>query len=163
MKQKLRSMAERLGGGGADLESGHTRWEIYARAIEIPGEWPALLELVRSEPDISIASSVVLKVMEVVPASQRLDYVAALPAGKSREYAATRARELSIWETITKTSVASGEEEFDTRSWSTWLQLRAADSARDEAILEALSATGATKRIRAVAERRLLSIRASGD
>ncbi|WKE69392.1 hypothetical protein [Streptomyces sp. WP-1] len=127
--------------------------------MQVPEEWPELLELVEQEPDDAIASSLVVNIMEIVPDSRRMQYVAALPPGRDREYAATRARELSILDKLSTESGASNDVEFDAQSWSTWLQLRAADSARNETLLEALRAAGATKRIRAAAERRLRSLR----
>ena len=162
-EERLRALAGRVGSNHGSLESGHARWDIYSQAIPIAGEWPELLELVRQEPDDSIASSMVVKIMEVVPDSRRMEYVAALPPGRAREYAATRARELSIFERLSTGGDVSDEVESSTQNWSTWLQLRAANSARNEPVLEALSASGASKRIRAAAEQRLRSLRASGE
>jgi hypothetical protein len=162
-EERLRALAGRVGIDHGSLESGHARWAIYSQAISIAEERSELLELVRREPDESIASSMVVKIMELVPDSRRIDYVTALPPGRAREYAATRARELSVFEKLCTVSGASDEVEFGTQNWSTWLQLRAANSARNQTVLEVLTATGASKRIRAAAEQRLRSLRASGD
>lgn len=158
-EDRLKSLARRVGAGQDSLESGHARWSVYSQAIKIEIEWPELLELVRQEPDKSIASSVVVKIMEDMPDCRRMDYVAALPSGGPREYAATRAHELSIIERLSVARETSDEMEFNTQNWSAWLQLRAANSARSEVVLEALSTNGASKRIRGAASQRLRSLR----
>lgn len=157
--ERISALARRVGADLGDLDSGHVRWGIYSRAMEDRDEWPELLELVREEPDSSIASPVVVGLLEVLPEHLRMDYVLALPPGSEREYAANRARDLAILESISTGSRTPGEERFDIQDWSAWLQLRAANQANDIPVLEGLRSMGRTKRIRTSAERRLRALR----
>ncbi|MFF4593484.1 hypothetical protein [Amycolatopsis sp. NPDC001319] len=132
---------------------------MYAEAIGRAEEWPAVLDLIADEPDLPIAAAVVVRALEVLPDARRADFVAALPEGRSREYAATRARELVVLETM----AAGDGPEFDVRRWTNWLQLRAATTINAEQTLEALSTSGATRRIRSAAARRLRVVRRAGS
>lgn len=162
-EERLISLAGRIGVPCGSLESEHARWDIYSRAIQTPEEWPELVVLIGLEPDTSVASSVVVRVLEVAPNSWRHEFVAALPPGRDRDYALVRARELSIIDSLLVESGSPADAGFDTRDWSTWLQLRVANSVRRESVLESLGSTGSTRRIRVTAERRLRSLRASGE
>lgn len=162
--ERIRALANRVGVDSDDLDDEHVRWGIYSRAMGDPGEWPALLELVREEPDPTIASPVVVGLLEVLPDHLRRDFVSALPV-RYREHAEHRAHDIAVLERISTESQASSEQVFRINDWSNWLQLRAASTVTDVSVLEPLSSTGKTKRIRAAAERRLtgLQLRAANS
>ena len=158
-EQALELLAERMAESG-ELESGHVRWAIYCRAMDCPEEWPNLLTVVQLEPDPAISSSVVIQMLDRVPLEQREDYVKALPPGKSRELAATRAREIRILNLLSEgrsDHLPAGDLRVD--SWTNWLQLRAASSVNDFHVLDSLSRVGRTRRVRSTATTRLRSTR----
>ncbi|WP_017585741.1 hypothetical protein [Nocardiopsis ganjiahuensis] len=160
---ELRALAKRIGADHGDLDSEHDRWAVYSRAIRVEEEWPLLLELVRQEPDGPLASTVVVTLLGVLPAARRMDCVEALPVGRSREYASLRARELLVLEGIARGAPGAGGPAPEVSGWSNWLQLRAAESAQDTRVLDALSANGATRRIRHTAKDRFRSLRLPTD
>ncbi|WIX79297.1 hypothetical protein QRX50_00310 [Amycolatopsis carbonis] len=158
-EERLAALVGRLGVAPRDLDDGHARWAVYAEAVGRAEEWPAVLDLIEDEPDLPVAAAVVVRALDVLPEAQRADFVAALPEGRSREFAATRARELVILD-----RVAAGDgPEFDVRRWTNWLQLRAATTINVEQTLEALSSSGATRRIRSAAAQRLRVVRGAGS
>jgi hypothetical protein len=159
-RQKFESMANRAGVRSENIDSGHARWAVYVRAMDNPDEWHVLLDLVAQEPDKSLASAVVVRILELLPGSLRIDFVRALPSGKLRDYAMTRSSELSIFEKIlTGVEQRLIDSDLDIRNWSTWLQLRSATSIRNESILDALMKAGSTKRVRHEAKERLHALR----
>lgn len=161
-EERLTALAERVGDEHRSVQDGHARWGIYSQAIQITEAWPELLELLKDEPDKSIASSAIVNLLEVLPESRRSDFVSVLPAGRIRDYAATRAQELLVLENLpSRGSVPDAEPSV--LSWSAWLQLRAANSAENGHILEILSTAGATKRIRSAARERLRLLGPSSD
>jgi hypothetical protein len=117
-------LAARVEERAGDLSSGHERWRIYRRAIEMPRAWDELLTAMASEPDQAIASAVVVQLLERVPPEMRNAVVGVLADGKGRDFAALRSRELGILESLSDGEVDNVHEHID--SWSTWLQLRAA-------------------------------------
>lgn len=155
---RLTALARRLGAEPGDLDDGHARWAVYLEAIGRAEEWPVVPDLIADEPDLPLAAAVVVRALEVLPEARRADFVAALPEGLSREYAATRARELVVLELL----AAGSGPEFDTR-WTNWLQLRVATTISVAKTLEALSTSGATRRIRNAAARRLRVARGAGS
>ncbi|MEV4601662.1 hypothetical protein AB0K15_30200 [Amycolatopsis sp. NPDC049253] len=118
---RLTALARRLGAEPGDLDDGHARWAVYLEAVGRAEEWPVVPDLIADQPDLPLAAAVVVRALEVLPEARRADFVAALPEGPSREYAATRARELVVLELL----AAGSGPEFDTR-WTNWLQLRVA-------------------------------------
>lgn len=160
--EELRALAQRLGADHGALDSEHARWAVYSRAIRVEREWPLLLELVRQEPDGPLASTVVVTLLGVLPATRRMDYVEALPAGRSRDHASLRARELLVLEGVARGGPGAGGPDPEVSGWSNWLQLRAAESAQDTRVLDALGADGATRRIRHTAKNRFRSFGSGG-
>ena len=146
-------LAARIEERAGDLSSGHQRWRIYRRAIEIPRVWADLLAAIASEPDQAIASAAAVQLLGRVPPEMRSRVVGVLPGGKGRDFAALRSRELGTLESLTDGDAGSVPEGLD--SWSTWLQLRAADEVTDEMILAELARSGRTRRVRSAASRRL--------
>lgn len=152
-EERLRDLAARVGADPPDPADEHARWALYARAAPVEEARPDLLWLVEREPDGALASAVVVRLLESVPQDLRPRCVAALPPGRTREYARVRARELAILEDL-----AAGAEVPDVGEWTPWLQLRAAAAARHRGVLEALAATGATRRIRHTARTTLRTL-----
>ncbi|MBB6118321.1 hypothetical protein [Nocardiopsis algeriensis] len=159
----MEELGRRVCDGCEDLESGHGRWAVYSQAIKDENEWPGLLELVKQEPDKAVASSVVVNLLELLPESRRGDAVAVLPAGKIRENAELRSREISVLEALSVERAVFDESNLNIRGWSNWLQMRVAVSARRKEILGALSTAGSTKRIRNTAKENLRLLLLSGD
>jgi hypothetical protein len=140
-----------------DASSGHERWRFYRRAIDLPGSWTDLLNAIKYEPDPSIASAVVVQLLERVPAEMRPTVVDVLGDGKEHDFVAARSRELEILESLLASAYDAQIVHSRFASWSTWLQLRVAAEVGDQRILGQLAQSGRTKRVRSVAARRLRS------
>lgn len=153
----VRAVAHQVGETVGDLSSEHERWRIYCRALEVPSAWDLLLAAVHFEPDGNVAASVVVRLMEQVPAGRRLEAIRAMSPGHGHDFAVARARELGIL-----VELGSGRYQLDPdtgiSTWSTWLQLRAVHRAADERILAALASDGRTRRVRGQAARRLRAV-----
>ncbi|MET7998840.1 hypothetical protein ABZU76_49030 [Amycolatopsis sp. NPDC005232] len=154
----LRSLASATGVSQTSFESGHSRWDLYSRVISSGGALESLLALIRREPDESIATSVVLKCLEIAPEVSRGDFVDALPAGNNHELAKGRMRDLAILEKIVSGEDPSFNKDFEPKNWSHWLQLRAAKATASRRVLEFLSSSGSTRRIRHEARMSLNSL-----
>lgn len=148
-------LAARVGEQAGDLSSGHERWRIYRRAVEMPQAWADLLAAIGSDPDQPMASAAAVQLLERVPPEMRNAVVGALANGKGRDFVALRSRELGILESLSdgRYDVGNVHEHLD--SWSTWLQLRAAGEVTDERILAELARSGRTRRVRSTASERL--------
>jgi hypothetical protein len=77
-------LAARVEERPGDLSSGHERWRIYRRAIEMPRAWADLLAAIASEPDQAIASAAAVQLLERVPPEIRDAVVGVLADGKGR-------------------------------------------------------------------------------
>lgn len=152
------SLARQVGETIRDASSGHERWRIYRRAADLRQTWDLLLEAIRHEPDPSIASAVVVQLLERASPDIRSLAVAALPEGKQRDFAETRSREIGILEALSTGHGPPGEARDNVDSWSTWLQLRVSSNTDDERVLEELAEAGRTKRVRGAAAQRLRSL-----
>jgi len=154
------SLARLTGETIGDASSGHERWRIYRRAVDLQQTWTRLLEVIRHEPDPAIASAVVVQLLERVSPDIRPLVVATLPEGKHRDFAETRSREIGILEAHSTGHYTPGPAPNNVDSWSTWLQLRVSNHANDKRVLEELAVAGRTKRVRAAATQRLRSLKA---
>jgi hypothetical protein len=67
----IERIAAQIGEHLGDLSSGHERWRIYRRAVDLPDSWSDLLDAVRCEPDPSIASATTIQLLERVPPDLR--------------------------------------------------------------------------------------------
>jgi hypothetical protein len=148
-------LAARVEERAGDLSSGHERWRIYRRAVEMPQAWADLLAAIASEPDQPIASAAAVQLLERVPPEMRNAVVGVLADGKGRDFAALRSRELGILEALSDGRYDIGNVPELLDSWSTWLQLRAAGEVTDERILAELARSGRTRRVRSAASERL--------
>ncbi|MFE6286586.1 hypothetical protein [Streptomyces sp. NPDC057877] len=153
-------VARRTGNGTVDPSDGHARWEVYRRAMDSPDEWDALLEIVGREPDPSIAMSVVLRMLERVPEAERTAWAERVPLEEKRSSALLRVRELRILEAARGAAAAERAPASDeVPEWSDWLQRRAAEESVSPEVLELLSQSGRTRRVRHVAAQRLRVLR----
>ncbi len=114
------------------LSSGHERWRIYQRAMEMPQAWADLLAAIASDPDRGVAAGVAVPLLERVPPQMRDAVVATLADGNGHDYAAARSRELGILESLSDGRYDVGNVREDLDSWSNWLQLRVAGKVTDE-------------------------------
>ncbi|GAA1555371.1 hypothetical protein [Kribbella lupini] len=153
-------VARRTGGENLDLSSGHARWDVYRRMMDSPVEWGRLLEFVAAEPDPSIATSLVLKMLERVPAAERVVWVDRMTVRDEHPLVSLRLREIRILE------AASGELGMEQSfapdqisEWSDWLQRRASEESTSPGVLELLSQSGRTRRVRHLAAERLRFLR----
>lgn len=149
LEDRLAEMRAQFGGETAATDDEHARWVLYQKAMASPGGWSLLQRALETEPDPAVALSVVLHMLERLPARERESWVRALRSADKREYAQRRAEELQILE-----SILHGRE-LDSVDWSVWLQRKLAEQASDVGILERLAQHGETKRVRRMAAERL--------
>lgn len=146
------------GAEGVDLSGGHARWEIYRRMMDSPAEWGRLLEVVGVEPDPSIAASVVLQMLERVPAPERVLWGDRMSAREEYSLVSLRMREIGILEAASG-ELGSSLAPDQVSEWSDWLQRRASRESTSPEVLGRLSQSGRTKRVRHLATERLRSLR----
>ncbi|MFI2429101.1 hypothetical protein ACH5A7_34285 [Streptomyces sp. NPDC018955] len=152
LRSAVLEAARRTGVENVDLSSEHARWEVYLRAMDSPAEWDLLREIVGLEPDPSVATSVVLRMLERVPDAERLAWAERLAVEGKRALAVLRVRELRILEADSP----AGDEVAE---WSDWLQRAAAEKSASVRVLESLSRSGRTKRVRNLSAERLRALR----
>ena len=155
--EDVQRLAGRIGEKAGNPSSGHERWRIYRRAIEIPQAWADLLAAIGSDQDLPMASAAAVQLLERVPPEMRDAVVHALASEERREFAALRSRDLGILESLSGGRYEIGNVHKYLDSWSTWLQLRAAGEVTDERILVELARSGRTKRVRSTASGRLMA------
>ncbi|WAL63830.1 hypothetical protein ORV05_22905 [Amycolatopsis cynarae] len=148
----------KLGDEATDPADEHARWNLYVRAAEVEHCWPQLREAIALEEDRAVASSLVVRMLERVPAEEREDWSCLLPAEEDRDFALRRARELNFLEAVLLGSPEEERGDLRFETWSPWLQLRLAGSSEDRDILALLAESGATRRIRAGAAARRRSL-----
>ncbi|MFJ4106548.1 hypothetical protein [Oerskovia enterophila] len=139
-----------------DLADEHARWALYDQALG-RGLHDLVAAAVAEDDDQVMASGVVVAALERVPSVDRARWVALTSDWAVADFVARRAAELEILESVSGVVPASDEglrraaEGLDVDAWSDWLQLRAASSATRADVLDALAASGRTRRIRHVA------------
>jgi hypothetical protein len=139
----------------SDPRDGHVRWVLYRRMIDSGQNANLLFEAVGVEPDPSIALSVVLHLLEDLPATARSSWVSQLRVERDRVFAARRAIELDILDLSNAGGLSIQRSAEAPQEWSDWLQLNLANSCGDRDVLERLAERGQTKRIRRSAEQRM--------
>lgn len=155
-------IARRVGVENVDLSSGHARWEIYRRVMGSPVEWGRLLEAVEAEPDPSIATSVVLQMLERVPEPERISWVENISTDGKHSLVSLRMREIKILEAVTGELGREYSPACDQVSeWSDWLQRRASEQSTSPRVLGQLIHSGRTKRVRHLAAERMRVLRKS--
>jgi hypothetical protein len=128
----------------SDQSDEHARWAVYQVASERADAYPTLLAAVAEEPDRNVALSVVLAVLERLPADEHEAWVGAL-AEDNREHAEQRSAEVRL---LRRAGELGAEEvAAELPEWTNWLQLRIADGLTAEA-RAVVAERGRTRRIR---------------
>lgn len=143
----MRRLQDRVGGQGRDLSDGHGRWRVYERAIALPESFGLLRQCVAVEEDAALASAVVVGVLGRVDRGERDSWIGVLPA-ESSDFARKRAAEWGVLEDVCSGEVPADRIPGALPGWSDWLQLRLAEEAADQRVLDPIAAGGRTKRIR---------------
>ncbi|MBT2442869.1 hypothetical protein J7E93_22730 [Streptomyces sp. ISL-36] len=155
LNECLAELHAQLGGEKAAVDDEHARWGLYQRAMAAPDAWAPLRRALENEPDPAVASSVVLQMLERLPAEEHEPWVRALHSEDKRAYAQRRSQDLQVLE------AALGGREVEREDWSVWLQLKLAEQVGDARLLAELAEEGETKRVRATAAERLRAVRRS--
>ncbi|MFI1394878.1 hypothetical protein [Streptomyces sp. NPDC020681] len=144
----LRQLEAALGRTAApDFTDGHVRWDLYRAATQVAEALPILLRAVSQERDTSLASAVVVEVLERLDPQERAAWVQALDTSV-RDFSGRRVQELELLEAVHSGHVTTAEVRRTIDSWSTWLQLRIVAASDDREVLRLFSELGRTKRIR---------------
>lgn len=130
------------------VDDEHARWAIYEAAMHRPEARPALLRLVRLEPEHVLAETVVLRMLEEVDEADQGSWIEAQPVD-GRGLTRWRAREVSVARSVAGTG--ADPDDLDVGQWSDWLQRRVAQDSGRLGVLDALAADGRTRRVRAMA------------
>ncbi|WP_280716988.1 hypothetical protein [Kitasatospora sp. MAP5-34] len=133
-----------------DWRDEHARWGLYSRAGEHPEAVDLLRRAVAVDPDPSLASAVVVMMLERIDSSQRAQWVGMLDPSV-RRFSEVRSRELGLLESVRSGDDLDSIDSNTVDGWSDWLQRRVAESARDGRVLSLLSRHARTKRIRRIA------------
>lgn len=145
-----------------DLADEHARWVVFQAALERghgDPAWGLLEQALKAEPDQVMATSAVLRVLELVDSDEHARWLDTLASG-NRSYAEARSSDIR---TLTRATSEPflGPDELDVDGWTDWLQLRAARQSPDPTLLQLLASAGRTKRIRQTAGERLREVRSS--
>ncbi|MEU7942962.1 hypothetical protein [Microbispora bryophytorum] len=163
LPEGIELLARLLGDVVADYEDEHERWRLYEKALDdTPSVMKALEAAILQEEDENVALSVVLRVLERVPRSERTAWINRLSGSRSREYARARATDMATLEDLVRKEYVLPAGEGDSCSsvedWSDWLQLRLAQKSFSTDLLKCLATAGRTKRIRRSASERLTTL-----
>jgi hypothetical protein len=150
----LEGLAALTGEAPEDLQSDHGRWWLYERAIDSSVGSDLLLRAVALEEDKALATSVVLRMLELVATDQQATWIDQLPAA-SRAYSQVRASEIEVLRRAKRGDLEAEELASNIDRWSDWLQLRLAATSVNREGLAVISNRGRTRRIRNAATERL--------
>jgi hypothetical protein len=142
-----------------DPEGEHERWALYLRAMDHEDRVGLLFDAVGLESDPSVALSLVLRMFEKLPAAMRETWADQISSEKKREFARARIGELDVLRSAEEGLLPLNQAEGAYQEWTDWLQLKLADAAADNSILELLADRGRTKRIRRIASDRIRLLR----
>ncbi|NRQ38842.1 hypothetical protein HII36_44525 [Nonomuraea sp. NN258] len=140
-----------------ELSEDHQRWALYDLAIREGVGRDLLFRLLPLEPDLPMASSVVVQLVERVDPEERAAWVGRIPP-EQRDYALRRVGELEIVDAVAAGELPAGQVAQRLDGWSDWVQRRITECVRDPAVLEIMAERGRTRRVRGQAgeERRRL-------
>jgi hypothetical protein len=153
----LGRIAGALGAPLPDAGTDHDRWRLYERAIESSASLDLLRQAVALEEDRTLATSVVLRILERAADDQQDDWIAQLTP-ENREYCKKRAAEIRILRRARQGALSAGEIASQMGDWTDWLQRRLVDGLSDGDSLAILSSQGKTKRVRNAATERLRAL-----
>jgi hypothetical protein len=150
LRDLVQEFSEALGEAAPTWRDGHARWGLYRRIGALPGAAESLLRAAEIEPDVSIASAIVVMMLERVDASERSRWVDVLDPSV-RRFSEVRSRELGIFESLGSGFNSDYIDSNTVEDWSDWLQLRVVQSVRNNHVLSVLFSHGRTKKIRRLA------------
>ncbi|WP_157252772.1 hypothetical protein [Nonomuraea typhae] len=147
LRVKLHELARVQEAYPGDLNDEHERWALYLVAIRQGLGIPQLFDLLPLEPELDMASSAVVNLVERVAPEERRAWLSRIPQ-EAREYPEGRVAELETVDAILSGDLPASHVAGNLDSWSNWLQLRITDYVEDPTVLEILAEHGRTKRIR---------------
>lgn len=154
MRELLHQLADMLGDPLATNWMEHDRWRLYQKASAVPDAHELLQRLAQIEPVPSMASAVVVLLIERSDRSHRQELVNLLDSSV-RAFPERRVRELEVLESINDPECYGRINAEAVRAWSDWLQMKVIGLARRERVLELLAVHGRTKKIRRAAREAL--------
>ncbi|GAB3901128.1 hypothetical protein GCM10027612_63980 [Microbispora bryophytorum subsp. camponoti] len=118
LPEGIELLARLLGDVVADYENEHERWRLYEKALDHadPSVRKALEAAILQEEDENVALSVVLRVLERAPRSERTAWINRLSGSRSREYARARATDMATLEDLVRNVLPAGEGAYALRS-----------------------------------------------
>ncbi|MBO3744958.1 hypothetical protein J5X84_02685 [Streptosporangiaceae bacterium NEAU-GS5] len=139
-----------------DYQDEHARWHLYLQVLSTfdASRRQLLYEALSWEGNKALRLSVVLRILELVPAPERDSWLGPLPDAESRTYAEQRMRDLEILDQESA-GQSSREPHLSVPNFSDWLQLRLAQESGNVQTLRQLAESGRTKRIRRLASERI--------
>lgn len=153
----LLQLARRVGRENVDAEDEHERWAVFRAAIDGGCSPSEILAAVTVEPDVvGVATSVILEMLERVPPGEMAAWTQVIPDGDARDLLERRAAEVVV---LRQVLTEPGRGVQDVSTWSDWLQRRVAVECTDQAVLQVLTTSGRTKRVRGQAGERLRQCR----
>jgi hypothetical protein len=117
------ALAEQLGERVGDLDDEHERWRIVQRAVQCRVRFDLVFRVVGLERDQSMAESVVVSVLEVLPDSEHAAWIDQL-APNHRRYCHNRSAEIAIVRGARSGGYDAEELAAHLDNWSDWVQRR---------------------------------------
>lgn len=146
----VRELAGMLGDSSPNWRDEHVRWEIYRQASLLSQTAELLLRAVEAEPEATMASAVVVMMLERVEPSERDKWLEALPPNV-RRFAEARSVELGILDLMSSGDVPEDFGVDTVGGWTDWLQRKIVESTRNVDVLEILASHARTKKVRRLA------------
>ncbi len=138
-------------GGAVDPSDEHARLAVYRAVLTEDGQRSALLGCLADEPDVSLATSMLAELLEIMQPSERGAALSVAPPSGS-DFLSQRAQELELLERAGRPSVDDEVIEL-VLAGSDWLQRRVAVDAQAAAMRSALADRGRTRKVRTRAAR----------
>lgn len=158
LRAKLDELARVQDVRPGDLRDEHERWALYVVAIERGVGAARLFDLLPLEPDLAMAFSAVVKMVERSAPEERRAWLTRIPED-AREYARGRVAELETVDALRSGDFPADRVAGSLDGWSNWLQLRVTEYVEDAAVLEIMATRGSTKRVRRQAAEGLRALR----
>ncbi|MFE5669655.1 hypothetical protein ACFQ7W_37745 [Streptomyces niveus] len=157
MSLAFEHLAEALRTDPIDESDEHARWAIYRAAVADEALLGLLYEALKDERESSLASAVVVLVLERTERSRHAEWIDIL-GDEHRGFSDRRSAELGILEDLMSERIPMVMVRDSLGEWSDWLQLKIAESVRISDVLEFVSREGRTKRIRRIASESLRTV-----
>ncbi|MFI6500183.1 hypothetical protein [Nonomuraea typhae] len=154
LRIKLHELARVQEAQPGDLDDEHERWALYLVAIREGLGIAQLFDVLPLEPDLAMASSAVVNLVERSAPEERRVWLSRIPQ-EARDHPEKRVAELETVDAVLRGELRADHVAGDLDSWSDWLQLRITGRVEDPAVLRILAERGRTKRIRRQAEEAL--------